>query len=70
MHTLANSEDPDEMPQHAAFHKGLHCYLRRKRYSEKEIPFYLQNITVIPQYLQWTILRLLYNTRRKNLSVQ
>ena len=22
---LANSEDPDEMPQYAAFHLGLHC---------------------------------------------
>ena len=23
--TLANSEDPDEMPHNAAFHQGLHC---------------------------------------------
>ena len=23
--SLANSEDPDEMPQYAAFHLGLHC---------------------------------------------
>ena len=23
--TLANSEDPDEMLQKAAFHRGLHC---------------------------------------------
>ena len=25
--TFANSEDPDEMPHHAAFHQGLHCLL-------------------------------------------
>ena len=24
---LANSGDPDEMPQYAAFHQGLHCLL-------------------------------------------
>ena len=23
--TLANTEDPDEMPHNAAFHQGLHC---------------------------------------------
>ena len=28
--TLANSEDPDEMPHYAAVHQGLHCLLRRK----------------------------------------
>ena len=27
MGTLANSEDPDEMPQYAAFHLGLYCLL-------------------------------------------
>ena len=27
---LANSEDPDEMPQKVAFHQGLHCLLRQK----------------------------------------
>ena len=26
--TLANCEDPDEMPHNAAFHQGLHCLLR------------------------------------------
>ena len=28
MGTLANSEDPDEMPHNVAFHQGLHCLLR------------------------------------------
>ena len=27
MSTLANSEDPDEMPQNGEFHLGLHCLL-------------------------------------------
>ena len=34
--TLANSDDPDEMPHHVAFHRGLHCLLRQNRSSEKE----------------------------------
>ena len=31
MGTLANSEDPDEMPQNAAFNQGLQCLLRQDR---------------------------------------
>ena len=45
---LANSEDADEMPHHVAFHLGLHYLLRQKRSSEKEIQFYLENITCNP----------------------
>ena len=30
MGSLANSEDPDEMPRKAAFHQGLHYLLRLK----------------------------------------
>ena len=29
--SLANSEDPDEMPYNAAFHQGLRCLLRQKK---------------------------------------
>ena len=36
MSTLANSEDPDEMPHNVAFHQGLHFLPRQKRSSEKE----------------------------------
>ena len=36
---LASSEDSNEMPHNAAFHQGLHCLLRQKRTSEKEIEF-------------------------------
>ena len=46
--TLANSEDPDEMPHNAAFHQGLHCLLRKKRYSEKQMQFYLEIIACGP----------------------
>ena len=34
MHTLTNSEDPDDS---AAFHQGLHCLLRLKQPSGTEI---------------------------------
>ena len=37
MGTLANSEDPDEVQHNAAFHQGLHYFLRPKWSSEKEI---------------------------------
>ena len=30
MGTLANSEDPDEMPHDAAFHQSQHCILKTK----------------------------------------
>ena len=38
MGTLANSEDPDEMPHNAAFHQSLHCMqykidLQRKKFT-------------------------------------
>ena len=32
----ANSEDPDEIPQNAAFHLGQHCLLRKKHSSGTE----------------------------------
>ena len=33
--TLANSEDPDEIPHDAAFHQGLHYFLLQCQSSEK-----------------------------------
>ena len=48
MDTLVNSEDPDEMQHHAAFHLGLHCLLRLKQYSGTEIHHNLENITCDP----------------------
>ena len=36
MHTLANSENPDEMLHNAAFHQGLHTlFAKIKRISQK-----------------------------------
>ena len=35
MGTMANSEYPDEMLHKGAFHKGLQCFLRQNRSSEK-----------------------------------
>ena len=40
MGTLANSEDPDEMPHNVAFHLGLHCLLRHNPSSEKKKIFF------------------------------
>ena len=48
MGSLANSEDPDEMPHSAAFHQGRYYLLRLKRSSEKEIQFQLEIITCDP----------------------
>ena len=45
MGTLASSEDPDEMPNNATFHQGMHCLLKQKQSSEKEMQFFLGNIT-------------------------
>ena len=39
MHTLANSEDIDEMSNIVAFHQCLHYLLRQNQSSEKEIQF-------------------------------
>ena len=44
MGTLATSGDPDEMLHIAAFHPGLHCLLRQKQSSEKEMHVF-KNIT-------------------------
>ena len=45
MHTLVNSEDPDEMPHKVAFYQGLHYLLRQKQTSEEEYIFHLEFIT-------------------------
>ena len=39
MRVLANSEDQDEMPHNAASYQDLHCLLRQKCYTEKDILF-------------------------------
>ena len=37
MGTMANSEDPEEMPHKVSFRQGLHCLQRQNRSSKKEI---------------------------------
>ena len=36
------------MPHNMAFNQGVNCLLRLKQYSEKEIEFYLENVTCDP----------------------
>ena len=47
MDTFANSVDPDEMQHSAAFHQGLHCFLRFKTFqpSGTAIHHNLKNFT-------------------------
>ena len=51
MYTLTGSEDPDEMPHDAAFHKGLHYLLRQKQNTEEEIQFLFWNYNLGPLYI-------------------
>ena len=48
MLTLANSEDPDEMPHHAAFQLCLQCLLDKNGLQRKKYNFYLEIITFDP----------------------
>ena len=41
--TFANSEDQDKIQHNVAFHLGLHCLLRLKQPSGKEIQHNLEN---------------------------
>ena len=59
MVTFTNSEDLDEMPHNAAFHRGLHSLLSDNTIFKKIKP---DN----PRYVQWVIPSLLYQTSRKD----
>ena len=48
MGTFANSKDPDEMQNYAAFHQDLYCLLRLKQPSETEIHHDLDHSTCDP----------------------
>ena len=48
MGTVANTEDPGEMPQNAPFHRCLHCLLRQSRSSELEIYYILEIVICDP----------------------
>ena len=49
MNTFINSEDPDEMPNYAAFHQGLYCLLGKKRSSYKKKHTTFKNYNLTPQ---------------------
>ena len=48
MGTLANNEDPDEMPLKAAFHQALYCLLGLNPCFMKEIQYVLEITTQDP----------------------
>ena len=48
MGTLSNSEVPDEIQHYAAFHQGLHCFLRLKQPPGREIDHILETFTCDP----------------------
>ena len=54
MRTLANSEDPVEMPHDVAFQLSLHYLLRDRR------TIFIANYNF--QYIEWTIRSLLYQS--------
>ena len=63
---LANSADPDEMPQCAAFHLGLHCL---PKYPFKGFQFSkgqtIQENTSVSPYLRKTVLSISIICKRK-----
>ena len=48
MDTLANSEDPDEMQNNAAFHLGLHCLLRLNNLQGQKYIIILKLLPMTP----------------------
>ena len=70
MGTLANSEDPDEMSQNAAFHLGMHCLLlkRSKQFSETEVHLYLELQTCDPSICIMNQPRFIISNYRRNLT--
>ena len=65
MHTLSNSEDPDNMQQIEAFHQGLRCLLRQKEKIQRKKTYFWKSQPVTPHYIQWIIPNLFDQTRRK-----
>ena len=54
VNTLANNEDPDEMPHNVAFHQSLHCLLIQEESSDKEIQFIKKLQPETPRHIQCT----------------
>ena len=66
MRTLTNSEHSDEMPLNAAFHQGLHCLLREKQSSDKEIQFNLAIIIYNPSIYTMEHPKLIISNQKEN----
>ena len=69
---MANSEDPDEMLQNAAFHQGLHCLLRYKiQSSGAEIHNYLEISTCVPLiYIKDILILIVFIFMGKSIRIQ
>ena len=71
MGTLANGEDPDEMPQQLAFHKGLHCLLRENKSIGTEVHPSLETLICDPLICTMNHPRLTVSNKREEfISIQ
>ena len=66
MHTLTNSEDPDEMPHNVTFHQGVHCLLRHTQSSEEGNTISFSDITCDPSIYTMDHTKFIVSMRRKN----
>ena len=65
--TIADREDPDQMPHNVAFHQCLYCLLKTKMiFRKKKLQLSLKIKTCDPLSYTWTIPSLLHQSRRKN----
>ena len=65
MGTFENSENPDEMPENAAFHQDLHCLLRQNDLQRNKYNFFRSYNLWPTQYIQWNIPTSLSNFMEK-----
>ena len=70
MSTLANSEDPDEMPHNVAFHQGLHCLPKIKTILGTEVQLYLKIQACDPQCKMNCPRHIVWNQLEKIISIQ
>ena len=69
MHSLVNSEDPDEMPHHARFHRDLHYLLRQYQSLEEEI-YFLEIISCDPSLYTVDHPKLIVSNKDKSISAK
>ena len=67
MRTLANSEYPDEM-QHNRISSVYTLFAKTNTiFRERDTIIFTNFLTCDPQYIQWTIPSLSYDTKRENM---